>query len=203
MIKDQEAEQKPTDWEEYETLVRALVPNPKTKDEELAKIRELYDALPRAAALPEPRRSEAFSFAVYKASLREGRYLATEAFTGAWDDAMLSSDQHATDLLATRLMLAVDRHRAGEGRLPRSLDDLIPALLPWPPRDPRWDDPIVYRVVPRPEEPGVEDYILYAYGANRRDDGGTWSRRDMAFSPMIEPEMEVDFALVRPRRPSR
>lgn len=82
--------------------------------------------------------------------------------------------------------LAVERFRLRHGRLPATLDELVPEFLPGVPGDP-WssDQPLVYRVA------AIGDYHLYSIGPNSRDDGGIemdqgrWPNIDQPAVPRI------------------
>ena len=76
--------------------------------------------------------------------------------------------------VATRVMarirmadiaLALQRYRLANGRLPKTLDDLIPDLLPAVPLDPFTDEPLHYR-------PTDDGFVVYSVGDDREDDGG-------------------------------
>jgi hypothetical protein len=76
----------------------------------------------------------------------------------------------AASLRATEVVLALRLHQADhDGRLPETLDELVPAYLPAVPRDPfaRTDAPLCYR------KDGTE-WTVYSVGPNGADDGGRW-----------------------------
>lgn len=61
--------------------------------------------------------------------------------------------------------IAVDQFRRREGRLPETLDELVPDFLPAVPRDP-FDGQAIRYVVKQ------DGYLIYTCGSNRIDDGG-------------------------------
>ncbi len=74
---------------------------------------------------------------------------------------------------ATRLMIAVERHRVREGALPTSLDDLTPAYLEEVPVDPMTGQAFGYRLLEEGEVLfGCRGYVLYAWGGDLVDNGG-------------------------------
>ena len=87
--------------------------------------------------------------------------------------------------------LAVERYRLAKGRLPESLDELVPVIFPSLPRDPGngWR-PVSYRAKDNGE------FVVYSYGRNREDDGGVeaeretsaWFKGDLTFT-VAPPEM--------------
>jgi hypothetical protein len=91
-------------------------------------------------------------------------------FGDAWTRALVERD-HLFE--ATRLILAVELHRARTGALPADLAALVPGELASLPTDPMSGQPYRYRVVP----PGVDDpaglgFVVYGVGADLIDDGG-------------------------------
>jgi len=68
--------------------------------------------------------------------------------------------------IALRTALAIERHRlAHKGRMPSSLEELVPAYLPAVPRDAFDNQPLRFKLLPR-------GYVLYSIGADGVDDGG-------------------------------
>ena len=68
-------------------------------------------------------------------------------------------------LRAARAAIAVERFRAANGRLPDSLDELVPKFLDAVPADPFDDKPIRYRKV-------AKGYVTYSVGPDLTDAGG-------------------------------
>ncbi len=68
--------------------------------------------------------------------------------------------------IALRTALAIERHRlAHEGRMPWSLEELVPAYLPAVPHDLFDNQPLRFNLLPI-------GYVLYSLGADGVDDGG-------------------------------
>lgn len=80
-------------------------------------------------------------------------------------------DQHALELAATRVMLAIEIHRARTGRPPGTLTDLTPGILPELPLDPYTRAPLNY--APAADSP--LGYTLYSAGFDQTDNGGVSS----------------------------
>lgn len=96
-------------------------------------------------------------------------------FMGVWPNTAWTSLAHAVrrDTLAhdrvTRTVLAIERFRRAEGgRLPESLDDLVPRILEALPHDPFTAAPPLYRRT-------ADGYVVYSVGPNLKDDGGDLS----------------------------
>ncbi len=78
---------------------------------------------------------------------------------------MSAVDQMFCDLHATRILIALERHRLRTGAYPDTLDALVPTELPDLEPRPRASFPLVYRSTD-------EAFTLYSVGADGVDDGG-------------------------------
>jgi hypothetical protein len=67
---------------------------------------------------------------------------------------------------ATRVVVAIERFRRAQGRLPSKLDELVPTYFASLPQDPFTGGSLQYRVDP-------DEYVVYSVGSNGVDDGGT------------------------------
>ena len=74
--------------------------------------------------------------------------------------------RHLANLRTTQTALAVERYRLTEGRLPKSLDNLVPAYMDAIPDDPFDGSPLKYRV-------RQSGYVVYSVGEDQTDEGGT------------------------------
>ncbi len=118
-----------------------------------------------------------------RAALNFNPDLAIESLSAGYDmlkeimpalgKAFATEDQFQLGLAGTRTMLAIEAFRAENGRLPASLDELVPAILPRLPIDPfAHDGRFRYRILTAPDPLG-RTYLLYSIGADGTDDGGT------------------------------
>jgi hypothetical protein len=73
--------------------------------------------------------------------------------------------EHLAFMRATQTALAVERYRLAEGRLPQSLDDLVPVYIKEVPADPCNGRPLNYHIL----QPG---YVVYSVGKDLGDNGG-------------------------------
>jgi len=73
--------------------------------------------------------------------------------------------RHLAHSRAAQTSLAVERYRLAEGRLPQSLNNLVPAYIEAVPADPYDGHPLKYRTL----ESG---FVVYSIGDDRSDDGG-------------------------------
>lgn len=78
----------------------------------------------------------------------------------------------AVDVRGVRVMLAVEIERMAKGRVPATLDELVPARLASLPTDPLTGEPFRYKL-PEPDVDGGS-YVLYSVGVDGTDDDGRW-----------------------------
>jgi len=104
---------------------------------------------------------------------RDWRYVLLQTMVPAFNRTLQSQSQIQLSRAGTRLMLAIELHRARHGALPESLQELVPGELAEIPADPYSPDGLVYRRVEPEDDEHGRDYLLYSVGADRTDDGGT------------------------------
>lgn len=73
--------------------------------------------------------------------------------------------RNEADRDATRVAIAIERFYLRHGKLPSTLDELVPEFLKSLPEDPYVGAPLHYRV-------DAPEYVVYSVGANGSDDGG-------------------------------
>jgi hypothetical protein len=116
------------------------------------------------------------------------RYLLFFLMVPALSDIERNFAYAQTLLDETRIGCALELHRLARGSFPASLDALVPAFLPALPRDVMTGEPLHYR----PGQAG--DYLLYAVGWNRQDDGGK-------FDPKASyPKQQADWVWTMPAK---
>jgi hypothetical protein len=76
-------------------------------------------------------------------------------------------------LNVAQAMVAMERFRRGNGRWPKSLDEITKSLLPEPLTDPYSGEPVRVARVP-------DGWVVYCVGPDGQDDGG---RLDPRFVP--------------------
>jgi hypothetical protein len=97
------------------------------------------------------------------------------------------------------LMLAIESHRAATGRLPATLDDLVPKTLPALPTDPYTGRPFVYRVTnPAPEAPG-DGYTLYSLWTDGIDNNGQRTSSPTQHNAIPQRRTNCDYIINDPR----
>lgn len=91
---------------------------------------------------------------------------------------------NTAQVTASVASLAIERHRLSNGKLPDSLDELVPALLAAVPTDPFDGQPLRYKKL-------AKGYVVYSIGENGKDDGGgdntisartNWKPLDITFT---------------------
>jgi hypothetical protein len=108
-------------------------------------------------------------------------WVRAHGFTGA----STSVDLRGTTFeRALATVVAIERFRRAEGRLPASLAELRPRYVDEVPKDPYRKGPFVYRVLPAdPATAWHPGYTLWSVGVNGSDDGGSW-RSDVVLVPL-------------------
>jgi hypothetical protein len=86
-------------------------------------------------------------------------------FLPAVQQSRAAEDRNVSRFQLTRIAVALERYREGNGRFPEKLADLQPRFFKKIPADPYSGKPLIYRR-------SKSGYILYAVGENVQDDGG-------------------------------
>lgn len=107
------------------------------------------------------------------------------------EKALTSRDVNRSVLRGTTLVLAVELYRADTGRVPQSLEQLVPGYLDAVPVDQLTGEPFIYR--PTAED----DYLLYSVGLDGTDDGGI-ARQDNPGAALGPRGAGLDFILRSP-----
>lgn len=129
-----------------------------------------YDEVITAFELTRAEREAAtFDPEAFAAGLPTGHFL-IQLVAAAHSKVVDSIDVLNCRLGATRLLIAIERHRQDEGAPPATLDSLVPAYMASVPRDPFRGGDFVYRVDPT----APLGYALYSVGYDGTDNGGTW-----------------------------
>jgi hypothetical protein len=116
--------------------------------------------------LPDPERLAAFD-AVQKSVHQGGRGgMLMREFWPAHTYILDIGIRYVAHLRATHTALAVERYRLAEGRLPQSLNNLVPAYISEIPDDPFNGSPLNYRLL-------HAGYVVYSVGDDLTDEGGT------------------------------
>ena len=89
----------------------------------------------------------------------------TRMLMPAFGRIMQIETRHLAHLRATQTAIAVERYRLTEGRLPQSLENLVPAYMKVVPTDPFDGQDLKYRI----RETG---FVVYSIGDDLTDEGG-------------------------------
>jgi hypothetical protein len=93
------------------------------------------------------------------------RYPMTLLIVPAFSYTFEATTRNEADRHVTRIAVAIERFRLREGRLPSTLDELVPDFVDGLPTDPFGEGPLLYRV-------DATEYLVYSVGNNKVDDGG-------------------------------
>jgi hypothetical protein len=127
-------------------------------------LNDFYDRVIAESRLsPAGRLASPFSPTRFVASL-SARQVFVTLMLPAIDRMMHGRDVFDLHLAGTRVMIALEIAEARDGRIPGSLAELAPDILPEPPADPMHGGPFIYR--PRPGG----GYVLYSTGLYGVDD---------------------------------
>jgi len=110
----------------------------------------------------------------------------------------VDAGEHA--IRRSRVYVAIERYRADHGRLPSTLDELVPQYLGRVPCD--WFSPdrrFVYRLIAEDTpDPLGRDYLLYSVGRDGVDNGGNFTTKHENQRSLYRGEEELDFVIRRP-----
>ena len=134
-----------------------------------AKANEVYDYFAKISAVTRPQRA---ALAVPDPTVGIQRFKILELMVPAFDKMLQSRDQIDADLAATRLILALEIHRAEKGSYPAALADLAPAIVPEVPLDATSGKPFGYRLLAPGADSHGRGYLLYSVGIDGVDNGG-------------------------------
>lgn len=133
------------------------------------KTHEIYDYFVKLAGMT---RSERKALTGPEPTAGLERFKLLELIVPAVGKALETNDQIASDTAATRIMLALEIHRARAGSYPDSLAALAPGILPAIPLDSVNDKPFGYRLLDAAADPHSRGYLLYSCGPDGIDNQG-------------------------------
>lgn len=142
----------------------------------VAKANEHFDQLIEYAGLSRDMRAKRDHPYAAVEKLPKG-YMVLKLILPALGKAVHTDDATRMQIGGTRLNLALQLYRHEHGRFPDTLDQLVPGILPELPIDAMSGKPYGYRPLSPDEDPHGWGYVLYSFGADGQDDGGTLSKR--------------------------
>jgi hypothetical protein len=170
-----------------------------SKKQTLDKFAELYTAAEAQAAMPLRMRQglgeNTFDVMVDRVS---PRYVLVRMVTPAFGRYLAMRDQLEVDIAGTKVMLALELHRAAKGAYPADLAGLDPSpeALGVPKG---WASELRYRPFKAGEDPDGRAYLLYWIGLDGADHGGKAQGRTQA--PMSRSAAGTDYILNFPPAP--
>jgi hypothetical protein len=146
-----------------------------SKAQSRAKADELYaDLIAFSESGPTRWSGVGFQGDLRVEQLRSQGYHALATCMPALDSALSADAMLGSTIEGTRLMLAIESFRATHARAPASLAELVPGFLPSIPLDPAHAaGTFGYRPLKPGEDAAGRDYILYSFGIDGTDNGGT------------------------------
>ncbi|GEM_PF-1315354 len=122
-------------------------------------------------------------------------HLFTQMMLPAVPKARQSNDQLQLTVIATRIMLALERHRIRTSTYPQSLDQLVPTELASIPADPYTTLGLLYRGE-------RSSYLLYSAGIDNQDNAGKQSEKEgERYAPLTREDAQgFDFLLGPPKK---
>ena len=180
------------------------------------KLREYYDLVERHLNAPPAARKGLPSLDQFAQDLPP-RYAILRLTIPALSSALAKSRVATDQLLALRIILAIERYRLANGKPPEALATLVPNFLPDLPTSTLSGGPFLYNRLDSPDTFG-RNYILYLPGLDELDNGGietlpptaaTATTPAFPGTPPNQPYLAVlnqrasaglDFILTRPRQ---
>lgn len=139
------------------------------RSETEAKVNAIYDYF---VMLADMTRAERSAYSGLDPTVGLERFKILEMLVPAIGRVLEVNDQSASEVAATRIMLALEVYRAENGAYPASLDELSPAILSVEPVDVVNGKGFGYRLLAPGADPDGRGYLLYSFGADGVDNGG-------------------------------
>ena len=161
----------------------------------VADLNRLFDPLIADAGTPAYLRTSEFSADHFVESFPRLQ-LVLRAFAPALGGFRQTADDARTIAAGTRLLLRLERHRLRTGAAPASLADLAAADPAADLIDPMTGEPFLYARLT--DDPHGRPYLLYAAGADGRDDGGIEAEKGPAEQAFRRGRPGTDYVLNPP-----
>ncbi len=126
---------------------------------------DVMDGLVKAAELAPPQGIEAASAVGAQIQQLPRRRILTRAFTSSLALVTAQDAREEAQLRNAQVVIAIERYRLANNKLPDQLTDLVPTFLPSVPTDPFDGKPLRYKTL-------TKGYVVYSVGDDREDNGG-------------------------------
>src|SRR5690606_34599261 len=163
----------------------------------VADLNHVFDTVIADAGIPAHQRTDSFDADTYVETLPRRQFI-LRMLTPAIASASRSADQSRTILAGTQLLLRIERYRLQRGEAPLSLAELAAGgadseadLI-----DPMTGQPFLYTRLTG--DPHGRPYLLYAAGADGRDDGGRQAEEGPAEQAFRRDRPGIDYVLNPP-----
>ena len=113
-----------------------------------------------------------------RTALPEPKHIAVRMLASVYARTLRAFDRTDTQREVVKGMLAIQAFRSKYGHLPKKLEDVAAEFLPKTPIDPYTGKPLAYKLTPG-------GYLLYSFGPDQDDDGGTPLNRDETSGDLV------------------
>ncbi len=144
-----------------------------SKAANIRKVTQIFDLIEGAMGKPFYQRDNAEATVDALTEALPQRYVLLRMMLPATGKAMQSNDHEVACREGTRAMIAVELYKKRYGTYPATIDELSPRILARPPIDPFTGKGFGYRVLEAGKDPSGRGYLLYSFGADQTDNGGT------------------------------
>jgi hypothetical protein len=141
---------------------------------------QLLDDMQVIAGLPARSRADSLAAFQQRIARFDARYWIVsqhfQAGLASWSRWLETDDQVLMERAGTATMLAIEVFRAREGKLPESLEQVVPSVIESLPPDPHTGEALRYLRQGEPASPessaGGRGYVLYSVWTDGADNGG-------------------------------
>jgi hypothetical protein len=126
---------------------------------------DMYENSVKITQLPPPESIAASQAAIGKLEHLNRWRILSASLLPPLHKAVIKATQCTAKIRDAKTVLAIERYRLTNGKLPRQLSDLVPTFLPAVPNDPFDGKPLRYKTLPK-------GYVVYSVGDDREDNGG-------------------------------
>jgi len=113
-----------------------------------------------------------------RTALPEPKHIAVRMLAAVYARTFRAFDRTDAQREVVKGMLAIQAFRSKYGHLPKKLEDVVPEFLPKTLMDPHTGKPLAYKLAP-------DGYLLYSFGPDQDDDGGTPLKRDETSGDLV------------------
>jgi hypothetical protein len=177
------------------SIINVAAPLFPSRARTVADLNRVFDSVIADAGIPVHQRTGSFDADAYVESLPSRQFI-LRMLTPAIASASQSADRTWTIRAGTELLLRIERYRLERGEAPLSLAELAAADPEANLIDPMTGEPFLYARLTN--DPHGRPYVLYAAGADGRDDGGRQAEEGPAEQAFRRDRPGLDYVLNPP-----